>query len=152
MRFESVRVADVDCVVRGGGPRPQKVFVYSYPVEGNLSFFDDTLSRYGEFHDVRVHHWLRISEVADGGRVASMVRNQAMPRNLVIDGYHCKVYYYGQAICEKTGHIDKDCPFNRKCLRFGQAGHLYCDCRHEPTAATLGPPELPVDPEDNQTG
>ena len=35
MRFESVRVGDVDCVVRGGGPRPQKVFVYGYPVEGN---------------------------------------------------------------------------------------------------------------------
>ena len=27
MRFESVRVGDVDCVVRGAGPRPQKVFV-----------------------------------------------------------------------------------------------------------------------------
>ena len=30
MRFESVRVGGVDCVVRGVGPRPQKVFVYSY--------------------------------------------------------------------------------------------------------------------------
>lgn len=26
------------------------------------------------------------------------------------------------------------------------------DCRHEPIAATLDPPELPVDPEDNKTG
>ena len=29
--FDSVRVRDVDCVVRGSGPRPQKVFVYGYP-------------------------------------------------------------------------------------------------------------------------
>ena len=156
MRFESVRVGDVDCVVRGGGPGPQKVLVYSYPVEGNLSFLTDALSRYGEVHDVRFRHWLRMSEVADGVRVVSMVRNQAIPRNLVIDGYHCKVSYYGQAkecdICEKTGHIARDCPFRGKCLRCGQAGHLYRDCRREPVAATPGPPELPVDPEDNQTG
>ena len=53
MRFESVRVGDVDCVVRGGGPRPQKVFVYGYPVEGNSNLLTDALSRYGEVHDVR---------------------------------------------------------------------------------------------------
>ena len=32
-----------------------------------------------------------------------------------------------------------------KCLRCGQAGHLYRDCRNEPVAATTpGPHELPV--------
>ena len=86
-----------------------------------------------------------------------MVRNQAKPRHLEVDGYHCKVSYYGQAkecdICEKTGHIAKDCPFRGKCLRCGQAGHLYRDCRNEPVAATTpGPRELPVDPEDNRSG
>ena len=140
-----------------GGPRPQKVFVYSYPVEGNSTFLTDILSRYVEVHDVRFRHWLHISDLADGVRVVSMVYNQAIPRNLEIDGYHCKVSYYGQAkecdICEKTGHIAKDCPFRGKCLRCGQAGHLYRDCRNEPVAATTpGPPELPVDPEDNRSG
>ena len=82
----------------------------------------------------------------------SMVRNQAIPPNLEVDGYHCKVSYYGQAkecdICEKTDHIAKDCPFRR-----GQAGHLYRDCRNEPVAATTpGPRELPVDPENNWSG
>ena len=74
-----------------------------------------------------------------------------------VDGYHCKVSYYGQAkecdICEKTWHIAKDCPFRGKCLRCGQAGHLYRDCRNEPVAETTpGPPEMPVDLEDNRTG
>ena len=114
MRFESVRVGDVICLVRGGGPRPQKVFVYSYPVEGNLSFLTDALSRYYEVHDVTSRHFPHMSEVADRVRVVSMMRNQAIPRNLVIDGYHSKVSYYGQAkecdMCEKTGHIAKDCP------------------------------------------
>ena len=152
MRFESVRGGDVDCVVRGGGPHPQKVFVYGYPVEGNSNLLTDALSRYGEVHDVRFRHWFHMSEVADGVRVVSMVGNQAIPRNLEVDGYHCKVSYYGQDkecdICEKTGHIAKDCPFRGKCLRCGQAGH----CRNEPLAATTrGPRELPVDPEDNRT-
>ena len=30
-----------------GGPRPQNVFVYGYPVEGNSTFLTDILSRYG---------------------------------------------------------------------------------------------------------
>ena len=96
MRFESVCVGDVDCVVRRGGPRPQKVFVYGYPVEGNSNLLTDALSRYGEVHN-GFRHWLHMSEVADGVRVISMVRNQAIPRNLEVDGYHCKVSYYGQA-------------------------------------------------------
>ena len=56
MPLESVRVGDVDCVVRGGCPRPQKFFVYGYPVEGNANLLTDALSRYGEVHDVRYRH------------------------------------------------------------------------------------------------
>ena len=46
MRLESVRVGDVDCVVRGGGPRPQKVFVYCYPVEGNSNLLTDAMVKF----------------------------------------------------------------------------------------------------------
>ena len=56
MHFESARVGDVDCVVHGAGARPQKVFVYGYPVEGSLSFLTGALSRYGEVHCVRFRH------------------------------------------------------------------------------------------------
>ena len=89
-----------------------------------------------------------MSEVADGVRVVSMVRNQPIPLNLVIDVYDCKVSYYGQTkeceICEKIGYIAGNCPFRGRCLRCGgRAGHLYRDCRHEPAAATSGTPALP---------
>ena len=53
--------------LRGGGPRPQKVFVYGYLVEGNSNLLTDALSRYGEVNDVRSRHWLHMSEVADEG-------------------------------------------------------------------------------------
>ena len=85
MHFESVRDGDVDRVVRGGGPRSQKAFFYSYPVEGNLSVLTDALSRCGEVHDVRFLHWLHMSEVAHRVRVVSMVRNPATPSHFVID-------------------------------------------------------------------
>ena len=51
--------------MRGGGPCPQKVFVYGYPVKGNSNLLTDALSHY-EVHDVRFRHWLHMSEVADG--------------------------------------------------------------------------------------
>ena len=40
MRFESVRVGDVDCVVHGGGARPQKVFILRLPCRGQFEFLD----------------------------------------------------------------------------------------------------------------
>ena len=68
--------------------------MYGYPVEGNSNLLTDAMSRYGEVHNVRFRHWLHMSEVADGVRVVSMVRNQAIPHNLEVDGSYCK-----------TGHI-----------------------------------------------
>ena len=35
MRMESVYVGDIACPVRGGGPRPQKVFIHNYPFEAS---------------------------------------------------------------------------------------------------------------------
>ena len=123
MRFESVRVRNVNCVMSGSGLHPQKAFVNRYPVKGNLSILTDALSRHSEVHDLRFCHCLRMSEVADGVRVVSMVRNQPITCNFLIYGYHYKISYYGQAkesyIYERTGHIARDCPFRGKCLICG---------------------------------
>ena len=70
-----------------------------------------------------------MSEVADGVGVVSMVRNEAIPRNLVIDGYHCKVCYCGHAkecdICEKSRHIAKDCLFRVILCIYSEMLHLF---------------------------
>ena len=70
--------------------------------------------------------------MADGVRVVTMIWKKPTPRHLVIDGYFCKMTYYGQTpecdICHKTGHIARDCPFKGKCRQCLQSGHLQRDC------------------------
>ena len=57
-----------------------------------------------------------------------MVRNQAIPRNLDVEGFRVKISYYGQAfecdICELWSHVSRDCPLKGKCLWCHQSGHL----------------------------
>ena len=81
---ESILIGDVPCRVRGGGPRPQKVFVYNFPFEAKNDLLARALNKFGEVKDVFNRCWLHLSGVADGVRVVSMVRSQAIPRNLDI--------------------------------------------------------------------
>ena len=86
---ESIVIGDIPCRVRGGGPRPQKAFVYNFPFEANNDLLARALSKFGEVKDV-FNRCLHLSGVADGTRVVSMVRNQAIPRNLdVVSGLRC---------------------------------------------------------------
>ena len=143
MRCESITIDDVVCPVRGAGPRPQNILVYNYPYEGDELYLHTVLSEFGDVQDVRFPHWLEIPGVADGVRVVTMIRKKAIPRHLTIDGFFCKVSYYGQTlecdICRKTGHIARDCPLKGKCLECLQSGHLQRDC---PTRQTRAPPVL----------
>ena len=87
MRCESITIDDVVCPVWGGGPRPQNIFVYNYPYEGDEPYLRTVLSEFGDVQDVRFRHWLEIPGVADGVRVVSMIRKKAIPRHLTIDGF-----------------------------------------------------------------
>ena len=114
LRNESIVIGDIPCRVRGGGPRPQKVFVYNFPFEAKNELLARALNKFGEVKDVFNRCWLHSNGVADGVRVVPMVRNQAIPRNLDVKGFRVKVSYYGQAvecdICERLGHVARDCP------------------------------------------
>ena len=131
MACEHIRIKDVDCPVRGGGPRPQNVLIYNFPYEIPHEVVRDSLSHYGDVESVLFRHWTHV-HVCDGVRTVRMVRARAIPRNLTIDGFHVKVSYPGQApecdICYDLGHIAKNCPLRGKCLECRQSGHLRRDC------------------------
>ena len=131
MACEHIRIHDVDCAVRGGGPRPQNVLIYNFPYEVSHKVIHDCLSLYRDVESVLFRHWTHV-KVCDGVRTVRMVRSRAIPRNLVIDGFPVKVSYPGQApecdICEELGHIAKNCALRGKCLECRQPGHLRRDC------------------------
>lgn len=61
-----------------------------------------------------------------------MIRKGPIPRNLTVDGFFCKISYYGQTpecdICHDKGHVAHDCPLKGKCRQCLQPGHLQRDC------------------------
>ena len=132
MRMESVYVGDIACPVRGGGPRPQKVFIHNYPFEASSDSLSLVLRRFGDVKDISHRRWLHMKDIFDGVRVVTMIRDKPIPRNLDVDGFHVKVSYYGQSvecdICNNHGHVARDCPLKGKCLWCHQPGHLQRDC------------------------
>ena len=98
MRMESGYVGDIAYPVRGGGPRPQKVFIHNYPFEASSDSLSLVLKRFGDVKDISRRRWLHMKDIFDGVRVVAMIRDKPFPRNLDVDGFHVKVSYYGQSV------------------------------------------------------
>ena len=77
-----------------------------------------------------------------------MVRKHEIPRNIVIDGVKCHVWYKGQPlVCDicNNNHKAADCPLKGKCR---EAGHFVRNCL-KPVWYVPGNPETDVDSDDD---
>ena len=107
------------------------VMVYLFPFEGNNDQVREALKFFGDIKEIRHQQWSNVPGVHTGTRLVRMVRKHDIPRNIIIDGVNCCVWYKGQPlVCDicNDNHEAADCPLKGKCKRCHEAGHFVRHC------------------------
>lgn len=114
---ESIVIGDIVCPVSCA--RALKKF-NNFPFKADDGLLTRALNKFRKAKDIYNPCWLHLNGVADGVMVVSMVRHQAISRNVAVEGFWVKVSYPGQAIesdiCERLSHVTQDCPLQGKYL------------------------------------
>ena len=117
--------------------------VHLFPFAGSNDRVKEALKFFGDIKEIRQQQWSNVPGVHTGTRLVRI------PRNIVIDGVKCPVWYKGQPldICNNN-HKAADCPLKGKCRRCHHAGNFVRNCP-KPVWYVPGNPETDVDSDDD---
>ena len=91
----------------------------------------EALKYFGDIKEIKLQQWTNVAGVSTGKRIVRMVRQHEIPRNIVIDGVKCRVWYKGQPlVCDicSNNHKAVDCPLRGMCRRCHESGHFVREC------------------------
>ena len=152
---EHIDIEGVNCRIRAAGTQAQQVLIYHYPFEADDTQLRLSLSAFGKVLEVRHQHYVGFNSVCTGTRIVRMDRENAIPRNISVNGHRVKTWYVGQPlecdICRGGGHIAQNCPERGRCRNCRELGHLARDCTNRPNAwqsvnQSVDIPSVPSDP------
>ena len=133
--------------------RTRLVYVRDLPVEVPDDGLQAFLRPFGVVHSVLRQTYPGMPDVFTGTRVVKVTLSKDLPSSARVSGFDVRFWYRSQPracpVCRAFGHRVKDCPFNGKCRRCSQPGHMARECPSrritvEPASAV--PPEPPVEP------
>ena len=134
-------------------PSVFNVYVHHLPFEVPDRALEEVLSAFGVVHSITEQTYPG-SPIYNGSRVVKMTVTSAIPANLRVLRYPCRVFYKDQPmscfICKKS-HRASNCPLRDVCRRCHQPGHFAKDCTDDPVSAAspsapAAPPPVPAAP------
>ena len=132
-------------------PSVFNVYVHHLPFEVPDRALEEVLSGFGVIHSI-TEQTFPGSPVYNGSCVVKMTVTSAIPANLRVLRYPCRVFYKDQPmscfICKKS-HRASNCPLRDVCRRCHQPGHFAKDCTDVPvpaasSSAPAAPPPAPA--------
>ena len=112
--------------------RTRLVYVRDLPIEVPDDGLQAFLRPFGVVHSVVRQTYPGMPDVFSGTRVVKVSLSKDLPSAARISGFDVRFWYQGQPracpVCRAFGHRVKDCPFNGKCRRCSQPGHVAREC------------------------
>ena len=131
LKEKGVRIFDMWCRM-DGGPPTTIVHLFDYPFEEEDESVRDFFGTYGTVRAVRYQKYIKHPSVCTGTRLVDLVMTEMPPRQVIINGYMCRVWFKGQPLvcnlCGGKGHRAAQCPNKDKCRLCGSRGHFARNC------------------------